>query len=127
VSLGMIGGFLAVGGPGYARMEKNDAQRTSDLRRLAEHYRCIAVEDVQDGISPRYCGGVIEKPDLRDPVTDTPYEYTSVDPLAFQVCATFETDQETAREARNRQLYFDGQVGCLRYRRASAGADWVQQ
>lgn len=118
VALGVIGGLFAVGGPGYARMEKSDAQRVADLRRLANYYRCVGIEEVQDGTSPHYCRGIIEKPDLRDPVTDAAYTYTSDSDLEFALCATFQTDQATSGRQRNRQLYFDGSVGCLRYRRA---------
>lgn len=124
VGLGIGAGFWAVGGPGYARMERNDAQRADDLRLLAEHYRCV---DAPSENAPRYCGGAIEKPDVTDPVTDAPYLYTLVDGTHFELCATFETQSETERTQRNPQLYFAGPVGCLRYRRASAGAEWVQQ
>ena len=128
VAAGIGGGFWAVGGPGYARMERHDAQRAEDLQQLAMHYRCVdALDPPKDGVSPRYCGGATEMPDLTDPVTGAPYLYSSANALEFEVCATFETAEFIDSNQRNRQLYFDGQVGCLRYRRARAGAEWVQQ
>ena len=127
VGVGLIGGFWVVGGPAYGRMEQNDAKRASDLRRLAEHYRCLDAVETEDGISPRNCSGQQALPEVHDPVTEEAYRYRETGGTEFEVCATFETDLYTPDGHRNRMFYFDGQNGCLRYRRARIGTHWVQQ
>jgi hypothetical protein len=124
---GIVGGLMVVGGPGYARKERNDQERSQNLRRLAEYYLCQENEERDDGISPRHCGGAQEKPEETDPVTGQSYRYVSISETHFEVCATFQTDMRQDRNGGYRALYFDGQEGCMRYKRDKIGAGWVQQ
>ena len=119
VGAGLIAGFMVVGGPGYARMEKNDAQRTRDLRELTEYYRCALsrINPEGDGISPTRCSGYEQLPDVADPLTGEPYRYARLGDDAFQVCATFQTSAETRARTRDTFLTFEGQEGCVVYGR----------
>ncbi len=127
VGAGIIGGFMVVGGPGQARMERNDETRVSDLRRLGHYYSCQRDAWQQDGISPNRCNGQGQKPELVDPVTDGPYRVAGPSETMFEICATFETDVQKRRPTGYAGLFFDGQTGCIRYTRNDPTAEWVLQ
>jgi hypothetical protein len=108
VGAGIVGGLMVVGGPGYARMEKNDRQRVSDLRVLADHYRCTtAPAKTDDGISLRYCGGPEALPTAVDPTTGAAYRYTKSGETFFEVCAMFQTEVSSSNSARRRSFFVD--------------------
>lgn len=127
VGAGIIAGFMVVGGPGQARMERNDETRVSDLRRLGQYYRCQLDEWQRSGISPNRCSGQGQKPDLADPVTGAPYRVVGPSGTMFEICASFETDAQKHRPNGPAGLFFDGQTGCIRYRRNDPAAEWVLQ
>jgi hypothetical protein len=115
VGAALIAGLLTVGGPGYARMEKNDNQRVTDLNRL---YGCLVnlVGDVSVEDADEICRNSSDPRDLRDPATQDPYEYTQTPDGGFKVCATFQTKNfETNRYIRRQQIKFDGMQGCRSY------------
>jgi len=126
----VIAALMVVGGPGFARMEKNDSKRAQDLRRLGEYYRCnlpvdLAFGDSDPQINPERCHGHRRKPDARDPATDAEYRFTRSGPDSFEVCATFETDSQNTQQYPYQMITFEGKNGCLTYTRNAAGMDWV--
>lgn len=125
---GLVGGFMIVGGPEFARMERHDQQRAQDLRMLGQYYRCQPEVYHPRVTAPNRCERQKSKPALVDPVTGTAYQFALVDADTFEICAEFQTDAEQRRTARARRpsgLSFEGQIGCMRYNRTSAGEDFV--
>lgn len=121
---GLIAGFMIVGGPGYARMERHDIERASDLRTMGDYYRCVLAQKnrADDAALPPRCTGYEQTPDLTDPTTGEPYRYTRLGPEAFEVCATFQTDaQRDDRNLRYSYLTFTGNEGCVVYGRDPDG------
>ena len=117
VGAGLIAGFMAVGGPGYARMERNDAERTRDLRKLTDFYMCALqqINPEAGGTATDRCLGYEQIPDVKDPVTQEPYRYTRLGDNAFKVCATFQTSSEEREPTRYDFLTFEGHEGCVLY------------
>lgn len=125
----LVWGVSIVGGPAYARMEKNDNTRIRDLGRLGEYYRCVKIWQAggEDTASRSYCSqGESPPPDLRDPLTDVTYAYSESDPERFQICATFEIGQDVRpqRRAALESIVFDGKTGCVKY--VGSGMSWAQ-
>ena len=122
VGLGLVGGFLVVGGPGYARLERQDRERMRDLREIGEYYRCRATEGME--VVTRNCRNPVNPPEARDPATGDPYALRRTGPRSFEVCATFATEIEGKERIEFAPLQWDGQVGCLHYEGLNAEADW---
>ena len=126
----LVAALMSVGGPGHARMEKRDAQRAQDLLALGEFYRCTlpAGADTETGVapSPKHCSGKQQAPTAKDPLTGQPYEMTRKGERGFEVCATFELEDED----RNTVPYFKQQIkrtgkqGCAVYERHAATGIW---
>ena len=127
IGAGIIAGFMVVGGPGYARMERNDERRASDLRILGNYYRCQGDDFQEDGISPDRCSGQGRKPDLVDPVTGVAYVVIGPTETTLEICAEFETRELMGRTNGLGALFFDGQTGCVRYARKDPTDTWVLQ
>lgn len=117
----VIGGLLAVGGPGQARMEQRDRERLADLRRLGEHERCKAIA-AAGGASDR-CRIVSSVEELRDPLTDEAYVVRTPDDATFEVCATLESAPDRLGRI---GMHIDGQLACLRYRKQT-GNEWIAE
>lgn len=117
VSVAMIGGFMVVGGPGYARMEKQDAKRARDLQDLFRYLECRSEDKVlpQTLDDEEYCPTTVVLSSTADPVTGDPYAYRRLDDRHFEVCATFATEaQKDKRGYPYNSLKFEGQTGCRR-------------
>lgn len=128
IVVGLVGGFMIVGGPEYARMERHDQQRAQDLRMLGQYYRCQPEVYHPRVTAPNRCERQRTKPTALDPVTGAEYQFALVDADTFEVCAEFQTDAEQRRIERARRpngFSFEGQRGCMRYNRTSAGEDFV--
>ncbi|MDF1728990.1 MAG: hypothetical protein P1U53_14710 [Sulfitobacter sp.] len=123
VGAGLVAGFLTVGGPGYARLEKQDAERMRDLHDLGAWHRCLATAGMQADL-PRDCPTPVATPDRTDPATGAPYLLRRTGPRSFEVCATFATRIAGEERIEFAQLRWDGQEGCLRYEGLNPDADW---
>lgn len=111
----LIAGFVVVGGPGYARLEKADVQRAQDLQRLHAYLQCGHEDTIlpetldEDDYCPSYAGDIT----TTDPATGEAYAYRRISDRSFEICATFATDPQTVKREYNFQsLTFEGQVGC---------------
>jgi len=89
----VVAGFFIIGTPTEQRNRRFDDQRVQSLQMIQNQivYQWtqkkmlpVALIDLQDSIS----GFVVPT----DPSTKVQYEYTVVEPLKFQLCATFQTD-----------------------------------
>lgn len=121
-------GFSVIGGPGYARMVKNDLSRIDAVHRLGDHYGCAEAWERQlnSDQRPTYCRqGEGPPPDLRDPGNGAPYAKTG-DENAFTVCTELETTDDTrvTRRARVLSIVIDGQRACVEYVRK--GKVWLR-
>jgi hypothetical protein len=124
--------LMVVGGPGHARMEKNDAQRAANLRILGQYYRCnLPVEpslgDSEPQDTPDRCAGHVRKPDAHDPVTNEEYVFIRSSADQFKVCATFQTDTQPRDRYPFQDITFDGAEGCVVHARTGAGMKWAIQ
>lgn len=130
---GAVGAALMiVGGPGHARMEKNDTKRANDLRKLAQFYRCNLPAEPSLGDSetqdiPERCASHGRKPGARDPATDAEYRFARTSADRFEVCATFQTDTQSRGRYPFQDITFDGSEGCFVHARKGAGMEWVIQ
>ncbi len=127
VGAGLIAGFMAVGGPGYARKERNDETRASDLRILGAYYRCQGDGFHDDSTVVDRCNGQGRKPDPVDPVTGAAYVVIGPTGTRLEICAEFETRKLMGRTNGLSALFFDGQTGCVRYARKDPTDSWVLQ
>jgi hypothetical protein len=115
VSVGLIGGFMAVGGPAYARLEKQDLERSKDLQDLFRYLECRPSNEVLPKTleDESYCPSHRNVFSTKDPVTGENYMYRRLDDTQFEVCAIYATDaQKGSRGYPSRALKFDGKVGC---------------
>ena len=106
-------GLLAVGGPGTARIERQDDVRLEDLRRLGDYVRCVA--DTQDRKLPEALRPVETcEGDQRfeDPHSGAAYRYEKVTDTAFRLCADFE---DIPRLNGLRSGGIDPETGCLQF------------
>ena len=111
----LIGGFVVVGGPGYARLEKQDAQRARDLQELFLYLQCQQHDMVLPATltDSAYCPNHAILTVAKDPETGDPYAYNRVNDTRFEICATFATKAQMGRNGYPyRALHFEGQVGC---------------
>lgn len=111
----LIAGFAVVGGPGYARLEKADAQRAQDLQRLHNYLQCSWEETIlPEALSDdAYCFSYAGDIPTTDPVTGEEYMYRRISDKSFEICATFVTEaQKSTGRYTSRSISFDGQIGC---------------
>jgi hypothetical protein len=102
VALTAVLGLWMSGSPGMARADALDQRRAQDLQTIRQavlHHQATfgALPDSLGAL--RDYGPGAHVPALRDPVSETPYEYRRLDERRYELCATFEraTDTETAR------------------------------
>lgn len=124
----VIWGVSVVGGPGYARLVKNDLTRIDAVNRLGDYYRCAEVweSQVTREVTPTRCRqGEGAPPDLRDPVSDVPYAKTG-DEGDFAICTELQTtdDRQVTRRAEAYSVAIDGQRACVEYVRK--GRVWLR-
>lgn len=115
VSAALVGGFMVVGGPGYARLEKHDMARARDLQGLHGFLLCRNDDKVLPKTleSEGYCPNFSRQITLTDPVSGDPYIYRRLDDTSFEVCATFATNAQMGKGGfPSGALKFDGQIGC---------------
>lgn len=99
-------GLWTIGGPEQARREQRDAQRLTDLRMMARHYRCLNEHSQVTGAATPLCP-LSETP--TDPLNGAAYTITQSDERLVQICAEF----ETTLSARGISDSFDPVTGCL--------------
>lgn len=99
-------GLWTVGGPEQARREQRDAQRLSDLRAIARHYRCLHDHAQNtDAVTP-----VCPRPENSgDPRDGAVYAVSQPEDGLVQICAEFETPLSTHGFMNG----FDPETGCL--------------
>ena len=86
------GGLVLTGGPGQARKERRDQERSDDLNALVRLVDCLANANqgrLPDRLKPDgECNWLTQ---LNDPFTGAPYEYVVTGPRSYRLCAAFET------------------------------------
>ena len=97
----VVAGFFIIGTPADQRAKRFDEQRISDLQMLQSQIVSFWIrkqslpqelDDLQDSIS----GFFVPK----DPQADAPYGYKVIDPLSFELCATFKTSSKDFGKSR---------------------------
>ncbi|MEP5730701.1 MAG: hypothetical protein ABJL67_15170 [Sulfitobacter sp.] len=122
VSTALVGGYMAVGGPQYARFMKDDIKRLQHLHDFGRYYSCHA--DAAPSLDNR-CSTQRRLPKHVDPVTGEAYRYTRVDENTLDVCAQFQTATDRSElKRRFRDLHFEGDEGCIRYQRRGNKNTW---
>ena len=124
VTVALVGGFMVVGGPGQARLEKQDKERVSDLKRIHRYLECNQKVETPDPLpvaldDKTYCAGfygsINSREDLTDPATGAPYVYRRISGRDFEICAQFATDI-VGNDGRLGNAYFqreNGNIWCL--------------
>lgn len=91
VTILILLGLIASGGPGAGRLEKRDQTRLSDLRSLGSYVICVANardQTLPDSLAPvEVCRRTMRR---EDPFGGVPYRYEKLSPTAFRLCADFE-------------------------------------
>ncbi len=96
VLIAIVAGFLLLGSPGQQRLLSLDSERVNDLSQIASNL-AFAVEN-PGKVTPApqlpesLPDSVTSRDDLRDPLTNEPYEYRRLSDSAYELCATFATD-----------------------------------
>ncbi len=89
----LVGGLLLAGSPRRERQRVLDAQRVSELARIAGEVETYAWDNgrlpakLTDLLGPTTGANL----PLRDPVTRAPYGYRTLDSLTYELCATFDS------------------------------------
>jgi hypothetical protein len=104
VVVAVVAGFFVVGSPWETRKKAADQQRVNDLdmiaRQVRDHY--VREKSLPQDMSEIYADWYIER-ELKDPVTDKPYEYRPIGKDQFELCAVFETE---AKEGDQDRYYY---------------------
>ena len=114
VVIGLVAGFVVVGGPAQGAKESRDRQRIMDLDRLGGYVDCLARLNgnvLPDTMSRN--ADCIGGRRLADPRTHAPYRYEKIADTAFIVCADFESPRAIT-PTHNPNL--DISSGCLTHR-----------
>lgn len=87
----VAGGFRLVGSPAEARLRRMDDRRVTDMRQIAsaiDLYR-TRTGQLPSGLDDVRVTGAWQVPP-RDPETGAAYEYRVLQPLRYELCATFD-------------------------------------
>ena len=116
VVVGLIGGFVAVGGPGQGAAERRDDRRVTDLDQLGGYVDCLARlnNDTLPATMP-YHADCVGGRRLADPRTGAPYRYKKIAATTFHVCAEFEAPRRS-RMTPERNPNLDVASGCMTHR-----------
>ncbi|MDP3986250.1 MAG: DUF5671 domain-containing protein [Candidatus Veblenbacteria bacterium] len=97
-----VGGFMLSGTPQERQRLVRDQQRVQELQNISwqvqtyydrEQALPVALADVNSGYVPQ---------EPADPLTGAPYQYLRGQGLAYQLCATFETDDKQVTTGKSR-------------------------
>lgn len=96
VLIAIVAGFWLLGSPGQQRLLSLDSERVDDLTQIASNL-VYAVENPGNTtpappLPEQLPNSMASRDDLRDPLTDEPYEYRRLSDSAYELCATFATD-----------------------------------
>lgn len=98
VLVAIAGGLFVIGGPGDARLERLDRERTDDLRRIeqaiAEAWR--RADALPASLDTLRSINRVMPDDLIDPTTSEPYEYRVLSDSTYELCATFDRPSDEA-------------------------------
>lgn len=85
------GGFLLVGSPEEARLQRLDDRRVSDLQQIQ---RAVSLQWTRTRHLPESIDAAVRETSaaepLRDPTAQVPYDYRVLDGANYEVCATFD-------------------------------------
>ena len=104
VTAAIVAGLFVIGGPGEARLERLDSERTGDLRRI--EYAVAEVWHRTEALPPSLdslrAANQLAAEDLFDPTTNEPYDYRVLSDSTYALCATFDlaSDDSPAPYAR---------------------------
>lgn len=92
----LVVGFFLLGSPGQQRLLSLDSERVNDLSQIASNL-VYAVENPGNAtpapqLPESLPDSITSRDDLRDPLTNEPYEYRRLSDSAYELCATFATD-----------------------------------
>lgn len=97
----VVGGLFVIGGPGDARLERLDVERTDDLRRIEQ-----AVDEVWRrgdalplSLDSLHTANRLAADDLVDPTTGEPYDYRVLTDSTYELCAVFDRASDDATTA----------------------------
>jgi hypothetical protein len=100
VALAVARGIFIIGSPSEERTRRLDARRVEDLQRIS---RAVEVYHQRHQRVPASVEELSKEPGLsviaRDPVTEEPYAYRSVNANSYELCGTFERETADARSA----------------------------
>jgi hypothetical protein len=97
----LVLGFFDFGSPGYARKVADDQRRLSDLRAIANAIHGARPDATARGSRalPNALGDVPTIAGTSDPQTGEGYAYRVAGGTQYQLCATFETEDQSAATA----------------------------
>lgn len=113
--IGFVGAAIGtIGGPGQARIEKNDAARYKAMKSLENLVHCIAKEDgaLPDAVAQdARCKGR-RYPESPSPAILADLTYVKESTTRFRICSQFE-DAASFYERRSQPQRFDPDSGCI--------------
>ena len=97
----LVAGFLAVGSPTRARLQRQDAERVQDLSSISTVLEAYAAlhHGLPEALATVRARGNIPSSSLRDPVSGAPYEYRTTGVASYEICALFSTATNEAEDS----------------------------
>lgn len=94
----IIAGLFVIGGPGEARLERLDTERTEDLRRIERAVDEVwrRTETLPPSLDSLPAANRLTPDDLIDPTTGALYDYRVLSDSTYELCATFDLANDDA-------------------------------
>ncbi len=110
ILIAIVAGFFIIGTPGEQRAKRLDEQRVQDLQMLQSEI--IGYWNQKDTLPEQLSdlkNSITGFTPPTDPETGNAYEYTVIEPLTFELCATFTHERNVAEKSPTapRPIYFD--------------------
>ena len=88
----IVAGLFVIDGPGEARLERLDAARVEDLRRIEQEVANVwrRTDALPPSLDSLRTAGRLTADDLIDPTTGAPYDYRVLSDSTYELCATFD-------------------------------------
>jgi len=93
----IVAGLFVIDGPGEARLERLDAARVEDLRRIEQEVANVwrRTDALPPSLDSLRATNRLPADGVVDPTTGAPYDYRVLSDSTYELCATFDRASDT--------------------------------